>query len=96
MAELGPRLGAEAQKRIVAALPGALGEELGKIAADPNPLMKDPGKALEGAREDLKQELTKKLPTSQPGELLKDPGKAVEGLGDLLGKKKEKKEKAKQ
>jgi uncharacterized protein involved in outer membrane biogenesis len=44
MAELGPRLGAEAQKRIVAALPGALGEELGKIAADPNALMKDPAR----------------------------------------------------
>ncbi len=42
------KLGAEAQKQIAAAIPGELGNRLGKLAADPQALAKDPTKALQG------------------------------------------------
>lgn len=40
-------LGAEAQKRLAAALPGEAGKVLSGLIADPGALMKDPGKAIE-------------------------------------------------
>jgi hypothetical protein len=90
MAELGNRLGAEAQKRIAAAVPGELGQQLSKIAADPNALMKDPGKAGQVLQDNAQKQLGKALeekglPTSNPADLLKDPG-----LQGLLGGKKDK------
>ena len=42
------KLGAEAQKQIAAAIPGELGNRLGKVAGDPEALAKDPTKALQG------------------------------------------------
>ena len=93
MAELGPRLGAEAQKRIIAAVPGALGEQLGQIVADPNALLKDPSKAGDILKENLGKTLEEKgVPTTNPADALKDPAKAAEGLKGLLGGKKDKKE----
>jgi hypothetical protein len=41
------KLGAEAQKRIAAAIPGELGNKLSKVVADPQALAKDPGKVLQ-------------------------------------------------
>jgi AsmA family len=41
------KLGAEAQKQIAAAVPGALGARLSTVAADPEGLAKDPGKVLQ-------------------------------------------------
>jgi hypothetical protein len=95
VAELGNRLGAEAQKRIAAAVPGELGQQLSKIAADPNALIKDPNKAVDALKENFGKELGKKLPTSNPSELLNDPAKAAEGLKGLLGGAKDKKKKDK-
>jgi hypothetical protein len=42
------KLGAEAQKQIAAAIPGELGNRLGKVAGDPQALAKDPSKVLQG------------------------------------------------
>jgi len=42
------KLGAEAQKQIAAAIPGELGNRLGKVAGDPQALAKDPTKVLQG------------------------------------------------
>lgn len=101
VAELGNRLGAEAQKRIAAAVPGELGATLSKIAADPNALMKDPNKALEGAVEGVKENVGKTLKdkgiTTDVEEIQKDPAKAVEGIRGLFGnkEKKDRKEKGK-
>jgi hypothetical protein len=92
VAELGNRIGAEAQKRIAAAVPGELGAQLSKIVADPDALLKDPNKAVEGAVEGVKENVGKALgergiPTDVE-EMKKDPAKAVEGLRGLLGGKK--------
>jgi hypothetical protein len=95
MAELSTRLGAEASKRIAAAVPGELGAQLSKIAADPNALLKNPNQAVDVLKENLGKELGKKLPTSNPSELLNDPAKAAEGLKGLLGGAKDKKRKDK-
>ena len=94
MAEVGNRLGAEAQKRIAAAVPGELGAQLSKLAADPNALLQDPGKAVDLAKENLQKSLEKTLqdkgiPATNPADLLNDPGKAVEGLQGLLGGRKD-------
>jgi uncharacterized protein involved in outer membrane biogenesis len=48
VAQVAGKLGAEAQKQIAAAIPGELGNKLGKLAADPEALAKDPTKALPG------------------------------------------------
>ena len=48
VAQVAGKLGAEAQKQIAAAVPGQLGASLSKVAADPQALTKDPGKALQG------------------------------------------------
>jgi hypothetical protein len=95
MAEVSSRLGAEASKRIASAVPGELGAQLSKIAADPNALIKDPNKAVDALKDNLGQELSKKLPTSNPSELLNNPEKAAEGLKGLLGGSKDKKKKDK-
>jgi hypothetical protein len=90
VAELGTRFGSEMQKRLAAAVPGALGEQLGKIISDPN-ILKDPSKAGDALKENLGKTLGENIPTSNPSEVLKDPGKAAEGLKDLFGGKKDKK-----
>jgi uncharacterized protein involved in outer membrane biogenesis len=95
MAEVSSRLGAEASKRIAGAVPGELGAQLSKIAADPNALLKNPNQAVDVLKENLGKELGKKLPTSNPSELLNDPAKAAEGLKGLLGGAKDKKKKDK-
>jgi len=46
--QVASQLGAEAQKRIAAVVPGELGQTLSQAAKDPNSLIKDPGKALQG------------------------------------------------
>ena len=46
--EVAGKLGAEAQKRIAAAMPGELGNQLSTAVADPQGLAKDPAKALQG------------------------------------------------
>jgi len=51
--QVAARLGAEAQKQIAAAIPGELGQRLSKVAADPENVAKDPGKALEDQVGDL-------------------------------------------
>ena len=95
MAELGTRLGAEAQKRIVAALPGELGARLSQVVADPNALLKDPGKAaegmVEGARENLGKTLEEKGIPTDIDAVKKDPAKAVQGLTGLFGNRKDRK-----
>jgi hypothetical protein len=94
MAEVGNRLGAEAQKRIAAAVPGELGAQLSKLAADPNALLQDPSKAVDVAKQGLKENLDKRLKeqgisTTNPSDLLNDPGKAAQGLQGLLGGRKD-------
>ena len=42
------KLGSEAQKRIAEALPGDLGKSLSGLVANPQGLLKDPGKSLQG------------------------------------------------
>jgi hypothetical protein len=91
MAEVSNRLGAEASKRIASAVPGELGAQLSKIAADPNALLKNPNQAVDVLKENLGQELSKKLPTTNPSEALKDPNKAVQDLKGLFGGSKDKK-----
>ena len=86
------QLGPEAQKRVMAAVPGPAGELLGKIVSDPNALMKDPGKAVGGVIQDaLRGDGTTK--PALPGGI--DPGKAAEGLQGLLGGKKDDRKKDK-
>jgi uncharacterized protein involved in outer membrane biogenesis len=48
VAQVAGKLGTEAQKQIAAAIPGELGKRLGKVAADPEALAKDPTKVLQG------------------------------------------------
>lgn len=66
-------LGAEAQKRILAAVPGELGQTLGNLVSNPDAL-KNPQQAIGNL---MKKE---NIPTSQPADL----GKAAQGLGGLL------------
>jgi hypothetical protein len=83
------RLGPEAQKRVMAAVPGPAGQLLGKIVSDPNALMKDPGKALEGVIQGAARGEGTTKP-ALPGGI--DPNKAKEGLQGLLGGKKDDKD----
>jgi len=48
VSQVAASLGAEAQKQIAAAVPGELGQGLSKAAGDPEAVIKDPGKALQG------------------------------------------------
>jgi hypothetical protein len=75
------QLGGEAQKRIAAALPGDLGKSLSGLVANPQGLLKDPGKAFQGL-------LGGNSSTSQPSNDIKD--QAVGALQGLLGGKKNK------
>lgn len=80
------QLGGEAQKRVLAALPGGLGDTIAKGLADPKALLNGvPG--LSGAPGAGPTSLPS-LPgvPSLPGKI--DPGKAADGLGGLLGGKK--------
>lgn len=88
------KLTGEAQKRIMAALPGPAGQALSGIVADPAAALKDPGKALTGALGGL----TGNGGTATTGPSLpEDPAKsASDALGGLLGgSKKEKSTKKK-
>lgn len=85
VAELGNRIGAEAQKRIAAAVPGELGAQLSKLASDPSALLNDPGKAVDALKGNLGKSLDLDGLPGNPDDALNDPGKAVEGLGGLLG-----------
>jgi hypothetical protein len=90
------RLGAEAQRRVLQAVPGEAGQVLSSILADPQSLTKDPGKALGGALGNVigGNGNGGGLPTTLPTSLPADPGKAAgDALKGLLGPK-EKKEKS--
>jgi hypothetical protein len=89
------KLGPEAQKRVMAAIPGPAGQLLGKVVADPNALMKDPGKAIGGVIQDVTGGAGGAGTTKPalPGGI--DPGKAKEGIQGLLGGKKDDKKKDK-
>lgn len=80
--QVASQLGAEAQKRIAAALPGELGQSLSGAFKDPKSLIKDPGQALQGLVGGDKGNGA----TSKPADELKD--KAVNTLQGLLGGKK--------
>jgi hypothetical protein len=75
------KLGGEAQKRIAEALPGDLGKSLSGLVANPQGLIKDPGKALQGM-------LGGKSSTTQPSGNVKN--EAEDALQGLLGGKKNK------
>jgi hypothetical protein len=45
--QVAAKLGAEAQKRIAAAIPGEMGDRLSKVVEDPQALAKDPAKVLQ-------------------------------------------------
>ena len=98
------RLGAEAQQRVLAAVPGEAGQVLSKLVADPAALTKDPGTVVGGALDGLMGELKGKLPpipgmpggptTGPSANPLDDPAKtAGDALGGLLGGKKDKSDK---
>ena len=76
--------GAEAQKRIASVVPGDLGQSLSAAVKDPNALVKDPGKALQGLV-DGKSGGSGNA-TSQPANVEKEATDALKGL--LGGKKK--------
>lgn len=75
------RLGAEAQKQVLAAVPGEAGKLLSTLVADPAALTKDPGKAIGGLINQAAGGTT--LP-SNPADLVKDPAKAAGALEGLL------------
>jgi AsmA-like protein len=76
--------GAEAQKRIASVVPGDLGQTLSAAVKDPNALVKDPGKALQGLVDGKKD--SSGNATSQPANLQNEATDALKGL--LGGKKK--------
>ena len=79
------KLGAEAQKQVLAAVPGEAGKLLSNLVADPAALTKDPGKAIGGLINQAAGGTT--LP-SNPADLVKDPAKAAGALKGLLDKEK--------
>jgi hypothetical protein len=82
------KLGAEAQKQIAAAIPGDLGKALSEVVKDPQALIKDPGKALQGLGGLVGgNNAASGSATTQPGDI-KD--QAIHGLEGLLGGKKKK------
>lgn len=93
------RLGDEAQKRVLAAVPGEAGQVLSKLVADPAALTKEPGKVVGQAVDGLKDNLKDKIPSipGLPGGPTTGPtgGTAADPLGGLLGGKKDKKDKGK-
>jgi hypothetical protein len=77
-------LGAEAQKRVAAAIPGQLGQSLSKLVSDPQALAKDPNKAIQSLLGGNKAGAT-----TQPSNLQNDVKKqATDALQGLLGGKK--------
>ena len=90
------RLGAEAQQRVMAALPGQAGKVLGDVLADPAALTRDPGKAVQAAAQGALQDLVPSTTNPSAEGLqgaLPDLGKAAGGFGGLLGGDKDNKEK---
>jgi hypothetical protein len=90
LASVVSRLGAEAQQRVLQAVPGEAGKVLSSILADPQSLTKDPGKAISGA---LGNALggggggPATIPTTLPADPTKAAGDALKGL---LGPKEKK------
>ena len=95
------QLGAEAQKRVMQAVPGEAGQVLSSILADPQALQKDPGKAVgnaPGQRARRRRNGGGTGPVTPPTTIPADPGRAAgDALKGLLGpkEKKEKSEKGK-
>lgn len=78
-------LGAEAQKRVAAAIPGQLGQSLSKLVSDPQALAKDPNTAIQS----LLGGNNNAGATTQPSNLQNDVKKqATDALQGLLGGKK--------
>jgi hypothetical protein len=80
------QLGAEAQKRIAAAIPGDLGKNLSQIVKDPQALIKDPSKAVQGLGGMLGNKPADGSSTTQPSNPKDEAVNALQGL--LGGKKK--------
>lgn len=81
------QLGAEAQKRIAAAIPGPFGQQLSQIVKDPQALLKDPAKALQQQLGNFVNGGSSAGSTTQPS--AQDAAKgAVNQLEGLLGGKK--------
>jgi hypothetical protein len=78
------QFGAEAQKQIASVVPGDLGQTLSSAIKDPQALVKDPGKALQGLIDNKKD--SSGNAASQPSNLQNEAGDALKGL--LGGKKK--------
>jgi hypothetical protein len=78
------QFGSEAQKQIASVVPGELGQTLTSAIKDPQALVKDPGKALQGLLDNKKDSSGNS--TSQPANLQNEAGDALKGL--LGGKKK--------
>lgn len=74
-------LGAEAQKRVAAAIPGELGQSLSKLVSNPESLAKDPNKAIQSLLGGNKSGAA-----TQPSDVKKEATDALQGL--LGGKKK--------
>jgi hypothetical protein len=79
------QFGAEAQKQIASVVPGDLGQALSAAVKDPNALVKDPGKALQGMLGGNKD--SSGNATSQPTD---SKDEATDALKGLLGGKKKK------
>jgi hypothetical protein len=78
------QFGAEAQKQIASVVPGDLGKTLSSAVSDPQALIKDPGKALQGVLGSKKD--SSGNATSQPADIKDEATDALKGL--LGGKKK--------
>jgi hypothetical protein len=78
------QFGAEAQKQIASVVPGDLGKTLSSALKDPNALIKDPGKALEGFMGSKKD--SNGNATTQSTDIKDEATDALKGL--LGGKKK--------
>lgn len=82
------QFGAQAQQRIAAAIPGELGQTLSQAVKDPQALLKDPGKALQGLGGMIGNNKSGgSTPTTQPSDL---EHKATDALQGLLGGNKKK------
>ena len=82
------QLGSEAQKRVAAAIPGAFGKTLSGALQDPQALLKDPAKALQGVGSLLGGNKTG-TDTTKPNDVKDKAIDAVKGLFDQKQKKKE-------
>jgi hypothetical protein len=85
IAQATAQLTAEAQKRVAALIPGQLGQALSQAVKDPQSLLKDPSKALQGLVGGNVPGSANSPPASQPRDM-KD--QAVQTLQGVLGGKK--------